>query len=100
VLSVGLTVSSVNVNVNGIRAAAQKGLARWLASTTAHVVCLSGRYPEVDPPGVTIASLYLPNGTVGAPTEADIRSAVVERAATHGERWSDHAPITVTYGPA
>jgi exonuclease III len=84
VLSVGLTVSSVNVN--GIRAA--------------HVVCLSGRYLEVDPPGVTIASPYLPNGTVGAPTEADIRSAVVERAATHGELWSDHAPITVTYGPA
>jgi hypothetical protein len=46
VLSVGLTVSNVNVNVNvnGFRAAAQKGLARWLASTTAHVVRLSGRY--------------------------------------------------------
>jgi exodeoxyribonuclease-3 len=288
VLSVGLTVSSVNVN--GIRAAAQKGLARWLATTTAHVVCLqetraqldevpagllagwhlsyaacedlrgrngvgvltreepeavrvgvgpgydgpgydgagydgagydgagefdgAGRYLEVDLPGVTIASLYLPNGTVGtakqdekdrfralfapylaerrekaaaedrevlvcgdwniAPTEADIRnwrgnvknsgflpherawvaellasgwvdvvralhpgvdgpyswwsyrgrafdnntgwridhhiatpalaagarSADVERAATHGDRWSDHAPVTVTYGPA
>jgi len=25
-------------------------------------------------------------------------SAVVERAATHPERWSDHAPVTVTYG--
>ncbi|WP_016696825.1 exodeoxyribonuclease III [Actinoalloteichus spitiensis] len=24
-------------------------------------------------------------------------SAVVERAASHGERWSDHAPVTVTY---
>ncbi|GGZ00516.1 hypothetical protein GCM10010327_33710 [Streptomyces nitrosporeus] len=24
--------------------------------------------------------------------------AWVERAATHGERWSDHAPVTVTYG--
>lgn len=24
-------------------------------------------------------------------------SAVVERAATYGERWSDHAPVTVTY---
>ncbi len=23
--------------------------------------------------------------------------AVVERAATHGERWSDHAPVTVTF---
>jgi exodeoxyribonuclease-3 len=260
-----LTVSSVNVN--GIRAAAQKGLARWLAATTADVVCLqetraqleevpaellagwyvsyagcesargrngvavltrqppeavrtgievaefdgSGRYLEVDLPGVTVASLYLPNGTVGtpkqdekdrflaafapflverrekaaaedremlvcgdwniAPTEADIRnwrgnvknsgflpherawmaelfasgwvdvvralhpgvdgpyswwsyrgrafdndagwridlhvatpglaaraaSAVVERAAAHVERWSDHAPVTVTY---
>jgi exodeoxyribonuclease III len=22
---------------------------------------------------------------------------VVERAATYGERWSDHAPVTVTY---
>ncbi|WP_329457414.1 exodeoxyribonuclease III [Streptomyces sp. NBC_01497] len=25
--------------------------------------------------------------------------AVVERAASHEERWSDHAPVTVTYGP-
>ena len=33
-LSVGLTVSSVNVN-GSIRAAAQKGLARWPATTTA-----------------------------------------------------------------
>ncbi|MEV7319342.1 exodeoxyribonuclease III [Streptomyces sp. NPDC093970] len=24
--------------------------------------------------------------------------AVVERAASHGERWSDHAPVTVTFG--
>ena len=269
--TIGLTVSSVNVN--GIRAAAPKGLARWLAGTAADVVCLqetraqleevpagllagwhvsyatcedlrgrngvailtreepeavrvgigaghdgtgefegAGRYLEVDLPGVTVASLYLPNGTVGtpkqdekdrflalfapylaerrekaaaedrevlvcgdwniAPTTADIRnwrgnvknsgflpherewmaelfasgwvdvvralhpgvdgpyswwsyrgrafdndsgwridlhvatpglagrarSAVVERAATHGERWSDHAPVTVVYG--
>ena len=263
-----ITVSSVNVN--GIRAAAPKGLGRWLTATEADVVCLqetraqpeevpldlltgwhlsyapsesargrngvgvltrhppdavrvgigdaefdgAGRYLEVDLPGVTIASLYLPNGTVGtpkqdekdrflglfaaylaerrekaaaedrevlvcgdwniAPTEADIRnwrgnvqnsgflpherawmaglfadgwvdvvralhpgvdgpyswwsyrgrafdndtgwridlhvatpglaaraaSAVVERAATHGERWSDHAPVTVAYDPA
>jgi len=171
----------------------------------------AGRYVEVDLPGVTVASLYLPNGTVGTPrqdekdrflatlgpylalrrekaaaedrevlvcgdwniahAEADIRnwrgnvensgflpherawltelygagwvdvvrglhpgvdgpyswwsyrgrafdndtgwridlhvatpglaeraqSAVVERAATHGERWSDHAPVTVRY---
>ncbi|MEU5691187.1 exodeoxyribonuclease III [Actinosynnema sp. NPDC020468] len=27
-------------------------------------------------------------------------SAVVERAATYGERWSDHAPVTVTFGDA
>jgi exodeoxyribonuclease III len=26
------------------------------------------------------------------------RTAVVERAATYGERWSDHAPVTVVYG--
>lgn len=171
----------------------------------------AGRYVEVDLPGITVASLYLPNGTVGTPrqdekdrflatfapylalrrekaaaedrevlvcgdwniahTEADIRnwrgnvrnsgflpherawmtelygagwvdvvrglhpgvdgpyawwsyrgrafdndtgwridlqvataglaaraeSAVVERAASHGERWSDHAPVTVRY---
>jgi exodeoxyribonuclease III len=25
-------------------------------------------------------------------------SAVVERAASYGERWSDHAPVTVVYG--
>ena len=256
-----------SVNVNGIRAAAPKGLAAWLARTRADVVCLqetrarpeevpaglldgwhvahapcedargrngvavltraapdavrvggigtafdgSGRWVEVDLPGVTVASLYLPNGTVGtpkqeekdrflalfapylaerrekaaaedrevlvcgdwniAPTELDIRNwrgnvrnsgflpherewmaalfatgwvdvvrahhgdvdgpyswwsyrgrafdndtgwridlhvatpglaaraaeAVVERAASHGERWSDHAPVTVTY---
>ena len=24
--------------------------------------------------------------------------AYVERAATHDERWSDHAPVTVVYG--
>ena len=259
------TVTSINVN--GIRAAAGKGMAAWLAGTAADVVCLqetratvdevpadllagwhlsyapcesargrngvgvltreppeavrigigasefdgAGRYVEVDLPGVTIASLYLPNGTVGtpkqdekdrflglfatylaerrekaaaedrevlvcgdwniAPAEADIRnwrgnvknsgflpherawladvlaagwvdvvralhpgvdgpyswwsyrgrafdndtgwridhhvatpalaaralSAVVERAPSHGERWSDHAPVTVVY---
>ena len=123
-----LTVSSVNVN--GIRAAAPKGLADWLARTDADVVCLqetrarledvpgellasldehgwtltlapsehalgragvavltrgapeavrvgigvpefdsSGRYVEVDLPGLTVASLYLPNGTVGTPKQ-------------------------------
>lgn len=24
--------------------------------------------------------------------------AVVERAASHDQRWSDHAPVTVVYG--
>lgn len=118
-----LVVSSVNVN--GIRAAAAKGLARWLERTAADVVCLqetraeaaqipaglldgwhlsyapcgtakgrngvavltrvephavrvgigdpgfeaSGRYLEVDLPGLTVASLYLPNGTVGTPRQ-------------------------------
>ena len=119
------TVSSVNVN--GIRAAAAKGLAGWLADTAADVVCLqetraqveeipagllggwhlscapcatargrngvavltrdapdavrvgigaaefdgAGRYLEVDLPGVTVASLYLPNGTVGTPRQEE-----------------------------
>ncbi|WP_354643728.1 exodeoxyribonuclease III [Kitasatospora camelliae] len=109
------------VNVNGIRAAAKKGFAQWLADTKADVVCLqevraepeelpaeldlagwhavwapaaakgragvavlsrrapersvigftseefdpSGRYVEIDLPGVTVASLYLPSGEVG-----------------------------------
>jgi exodeoxyribonuclease-3 len=116
------TVSSVNVN--GIRAAAAKGLSTWLAGTAADVVCLqetraqleeippelldgwhlsyascgtrgrngvgiltreapeavragigapefedAGRYLEVDLPGVTVGSLYLPNGTVGTPKQ-------------------------------
>ncbi|CDR07360.1 hypothetical protein GCM10022420_005380 [Streptomyces iranensis] len=26
--------------------------------------------------------------------------AVVERAAAYDQRWSDHAPVTVAYGPA
>ncbi|MFE9423837.1 exodeoxyribonuclease III [Kitasatospora sp. NPDC006697] len=110
------------VNVNGIRAAAKKGLVEWLAATPADVVCLqevraetaqlpaeirdaagwhavwapaaakgragvavlsrtepqrtrigfgsaefdtSGRYAEIDLPGLTVASLYLPSGEVG-----------------------------------
>ncbi|WP_405009528.1 exodeoxyribonuclease III [Kitasatospora sp. NBC_01539] len=110
------------VNVNGIRAAAKKGLVGWLADTKADVVCLqevraepgqlppeirdldgwhavwapaatkgragvavlsrrapertavgfgstefdgSGRYAEIDLPGLTVASLYLPSGEVG-----------------------------------
>jgi exodeoxyribonuclease III len=116
------TVSSVNVN--GVRAAAPKGFARWLATTGADVVCVqetraelaefppgllqgwvlshvpggrrgrcgvgvltrvepdavrvglgsaefdgAGRYLEVDLPGLTVASLYLPNGTVGTPKQ-------------------------------
>lgn len=111
-----------SVNVNGIRAAAKKGLLEWLATTEADVICLqevrsepeqlptelsdlpgwhaiwapsaskgragvailsrqqpsrtvigfgsaefdiSGRYVEIDLPGLTIASLYLPSGEVG-----------------------------------
>jgi exodeoxyribonuclease-3 len=114
-----LTISTANVN--GIRAAAKKGFDRWLAQTTADVVCLqevraepaevpaalrepegwhvlfapssakgrsgvaiysriepletrigfssaefdtSGRYVEFDLPTVTVASLYLPSGEV------------------------------------
>jgi exodeoxyribonuclease III len=110
------------VNVNGIRAAAKKGLLEWLATTEADVICLqevrsepgqlppelrdltgwhavwapsvskgragvailsrqqpsrtvigfgsaefdnSGRYVEIDLPGLTVASLYLPSGEVG-----------------------------------
>lgn len=110
------------VNVNGIRAAAKKGLVEWLAATKADVVCLqevraepdqipaeileldgwhtvwapaaakgragvavlsrrapertaigfgsaefdtSGRYAQIDFPGLTVASLYLPSGEVG-----------------------------------
>ncbi|GGZ24583.1 exodeoxyribonuclease [Streptomyces inusitatus] len=30
---------------------------------------------------------------------ARVLKASVERAATHEERWSDHAPVTVVYGP-
>ena len=26
------------------------------------------------------------------------KTAVVERATEHAERWSDHAPVTVTFG--
>lgn len=121
-----LTVTTVNVN--GLRAAAEKGFTEWLAQTDADVICLqevraepqqlaaevrepdgwhtvhapaaakgragvslytrrapervqigfggfgdagseefvdSGRYVEVDLPGVTVASLYLPSGEVG-----------------------------------
>ncbi|RLL67284.1 exodeoxyribonuclease III [Streptomyces sp. Z26] len=110
------------VNVNGLRAAARKGYAEWLADTGSDVVCLqevraeqdqlpvavrepegwhavyapssakgragvalltrrepeavrvgfgepefadAGRYAEVDLPGLTVASLYLPSGEVG-----------------------------------
>jgi len=28
---------------------------------------------------------------------AKATSAIVERAATHPERWSDHSPVTVVY---
>ena len=43
--SVGLVVSTVNVN--GIRAAARKGLTSWLAGTTADVVCLQETRAEL-----------------------------------------------------
>lgn len=116
------------VNVNGLRAAARKGYAQWLADTDADAVCLqevraeahqlapeirepdgwhtvyapssakgragvavltrrepeavrvgfgapefaeSGRYLEVDLPGVTVASLYLPSGEVGTERQAE-----------------------------
>jgi exodeoxyribonuclease-3 len=43
-----------SVNVNGIRAAAQKGLAGWLTSTAANVVCLqeTRAQPEEIPEGL------------------------------------------------
>lgn len=123
-----LTVSSVNVN--GVRAAAAKGLTAWLAAGRADVVCLqevraradelpadlraelerggwhlaladcttargrsgvavlsrvapqavrigfgaaefddAGRYLEIDLPGLTVASLYLPKGVAGTPKQ-------------------------------
>ena len=122
-----LTVGSVNVN--GIRAAAAKGLTAWLTAGGADVVCLqevralaeefpaeltavldhagwhvatapatargrsgvavlsraapeqvrvgfgaaefddAGRYLEVDLPGLTVASLYLPKGLAGTPKQ-------------------------------
>ena len=37
-----------SVNVNGVRAAASKGFARWLARTTADVVCLQETRAEVE----------------------------------------------------
>ncbi|MCU1665648.1 MAG: exodeoxyribonuclease [Pseudonocardiales bacterium] len=194
------TVTSVNVN--GIRAAAGKGLVRWPAGTAADVVWLqetraqleevppamlvgwhvsyalcgsprgrngvavltreapqpvrvgigaaefdeAGRYLEVDLPEITIAnSRFLPHerewlGGVSAAGWVDVVlslhpgvdgayswwsyrsrafdndsgwridhdvatsglaaravSAVVERAPSHGERWSDHPPVTVVY---
>lgn len=115
------------VNVNGVRAAARKGLLRWLDSTPADVVCVQetradsdeltavlapqlgwhvahapsqtargrcgvavfsrhppqavrlgfgsaefdrdGRYLEIETASLTIASLYLVNGTVGTPRQ-------------------------------
>ncbi|HEY1972022.1 MAG TPA: exodeoxyribonuclease III, partial [Pseudonocardia sp.] len=143
-----LTVSTINVN--GVRAAAPKGLSDWLTSTDADVVCLQecralpeefpelppawtlsyapcdtakgrngvgvltrqppdavrigfgstefdsqGRYLEVDlpgpgggSPGLTIGSLYLPNGTAQTPKQdekdrflAEFAPYLVDRAA-------------------
>jgi exodeoxyribonuclease III len=146
-----LTVSTVNVN--GIRAAARKGLLDWLRVTDADVVCVqecralpeefpelpagwqsyyapsggpkgrngvgvlvraaagsstgpaavrvgfgstefdgSGRYLEIDLPGlggsggVTIASLYLPNGTVGTPKQDEKDRFLAEFAPYLAER--------------
>ncbi|MZE77261.1 exodeoxyribonuclease III [Streptomyces xinghaiensis] len=121
-----LTVTSVNVN--GLRAAARKGWAEWLAGTAADVICLqevraepaqlpdgvrepegwhtvhapaaakgragvsvysrrapeavrtgfgseefdtAGRYAEIDLPGITVGSLYLPSGEVGTERQAE-----------------------------
>ncbi|MFB9365770.1 exodeoxyribonuclease III [Kitasatospora sp. NPDC001664] len=117
-----MTLVVTTANVNGIRAAAKKGLLEWLTATRADVICFqevrsehgqlpvelreldgwhavwapaaakgragvavlsrqeptrtaigfgsaefdnSGRYAEIDLPGVTVASLYLPSGEVG-----------------------------------
>ncbi|MFJ8039606.1 exodeoxyribonuclease III [Kitasatospora sp. NPDC096147] len=117
-----MTLVVTTANVNGIRAAAKKGLLEWLTATEADVICFqevrsehgqlpaelrelagwhavwapaaakgragvavlsrqeptrtaigfgsdefdnSGRYAEIDLPGVTVASLYLPSGEVG-----------------------------------
>jgi exodeoxyribonuclease-3 len=134
-----LTVTSVNVN--GVRAALRKGMADWLAATTADVVCLqecraqpeelpelpgdwslsfapsetargrngvavlsraapeavrvgfgsaefdrAGRYLEVDLPGLTVASLYLPNGTVGTPRQDEKERFLAEFAPYLTER--------------
>lgn len=125
ILGAVLTVSTVNVN--GLRAAAKKGLVEWLAGTTADVVCMqetraepeqlsdairepegwfpllapsatakgragvalysrtepensrigfgsaefdeTGRYAEIDLPGLVVGSLYLPSGEVGTPRQ-------------------------------
>jgi exodeoxyribonuclease-3 len=146
-----LTVSTVNVN--GIRAAARKGLLDWLRVTDADVVCVqecralpeefpelpagwqsyyapsggpkgrngvgvlvraaagsstgpaavrvgfgstefdgSGRYLEIDlaglggSGGVTVASLYLPNGTVGTPKQDEKDRFLAEFAPYLAER--------------
>ena len=147
------TVSTANVN--GVRAAARKGLLEWIAGSDAEVICLQevralpeevpaeltgllgehgwtlslapsetakgrngvavlsraeplavrvgfggsefdldGRYLEVDLPGLTVASLYLPKGVAGTEKQevkdrflgrfADHLDAARERAAAHG----------------
>jgi exodeoxyribonuclease-3 len=46
----------------------------------------SGRYLEVDLPGVTIGSLYLPNGTVGTPAQDEKDRFLLEFAPYLAER--------------
>ena len=131
----------VTANVNGIRAAARKGIVDYLAATTADVVLLQevratpeqvpaavtdlpgwhwllaparnegakgragvailtrdrpeaerigfgsetfddhGRYAEVDLPGITVGSLYLPSGETGTPRQAEKERFMDEFAA-------------------
>ncbi|MBP0460567.1 exodeoxyribonuclease III [Streptomyces montanisoli] len=68
-----LTVTSVNVN--GLRAAAKKGFAEWLAQTSADVVCLQEVRAE---PGQLPEQVRAPEGwhTLHAPSSAKGRAGV------------------------
>jgi exodeoxyribonuclease III len=85
----GLTVSTVNVN--GIRAAARKGLLDWLRATEADVVCvqecraLPEEFPEL-PPGWR--SYYAPSGGAKGRNGVGI---LVRSAGTAGETAGDTA---------
>jgi exodeoxyribonuclease-3 len=90
-------VKIISVNVNGIRAAANKGLIAWLEAEQADVVCIQetkaqvdqldpavhvpqgyhavfcdaeGRYLEARFGDVRVASLYLPSGSSGPERQA------------------------------